>query len=105
MADAINYINKSFTNDLSLDFIVRYSHMSRADFCRKFKKECGSTFLRYVNNLRAAYAHSLLSETDMPVSKIAEKAGFSSVIHLDRIFKSIHGISPSELRRRERSKP
>ncbi|MGN1203374.1 MAG: helix-turn-helix domain-containing protein, partial [Eubacterium sp.] len=79
--------------------IIKYSHMSRANFCRVFKKETGNTFLQYLNNLRIAYAHSLLTETNMPIQRISEKSGFSSVLHFDRVFKNIHGITPSAMRK------
>lgn len=102
IADVLNYINYHFTESLSLDFIVNYSHMSKANFCRIFKKETGNTFLQHLNNLRVAYAHSLLIETNMPIQKIADKAGFSSVMHFDRIFKNTHSMSPSEFRRQNR---
>lgn len=99
LANALNYINRNFTKELTLDFIVDYAHISKANFCRIFKKETGSTFLQYLNNLRVAYAHSLLIETDLSIQRIADKAGFSSVLHFDRVFKSIHGITPSAMRK------
>ena len=99
IARAINYINQHFTENITLDFIVDYSHMSKANFCLVFKKETGSTFLEYINNRRVAYAHSLLIETDMPIQRIAEKTGFSSTLHLDRVFKSIHGTTPRGIRK------
>lgn len=102
IADVLNYINHHFMEDLSLDFIINYSHMSRANFCRVFKKETGNTFLQYLNNLRVAYAHSLLTKTNMSIQNIAEKTGFSSVLHFDRIFKNIHGSAPSIIRKRDK---
>lgn len=101
LADALNYINRYFAKDITLDQIVSYAHMSKANFCRVFKKETGDTFLNYLNSLRVAYAHNLLIETDMKIQDIAVKAGFSSVLHLERVFKKVHGISPSAMRKRE----
>ena len=100
LAGVLNYINRHFNEDLTLDLVVQYAHMSKANFCRVFKRETGNTFLQYLNNLRVAYAHSLLVETDMQIQKISEKAGFSSLLHFERVFKNAHGITPSAVRKK-----
>ncbi len=98
-AKAVSYIVKNYKNDITLDFIADYVHMSKSHFCYVFAKETGSTFLQYVNNLRAAEAHRLLLETDMKIHEISDNTGFHSVAHMTRIFKEIHGISPTAFRR------
>lgn len=102
-AYTLNYINNHFKDDLTLDFISEYAHMSKTHFCRVFKKETKTTFLQYINNLRIAYAHNLLIETDRSINTIAENAGFSSLLHFERVFKQIHGITPSAMRKRHHS--
>lgn len=94
MVDVLNYINSHFNKELSLEFIVKYAHMSKSNFCRAFKAEMGTTFLRHLNNLRVAQAHSLLVNTDKSIQKISEETGFSSLLHFERVFKTIHGVSP-----------
>ncbi len=96
---AVSYIVKNYKNDITLDFISNYVHMSKSYFCYVFAKETGSTFLQYVNNLRAAEAHRLLLETDMKIHEISNNVGFHSVAHMTRIFKEIHGVSPTAFRR------
>ncbi len=73
--------------------------MSKSHFYSVFAKETGSTFLQYVNNLRAAEAHRLLLETDMKIREISDNVGFHSVAHMTQIFKEIHGVSPTAFRR------
>lgn len=86
--------------DISLDDIIKHVHMSKSYFCKVFKKETGHTFLQYINDMRTVYAHRLLTESDMPIQKIAENAGFSSIAHFERVFKQAHGISPREMRKK-----
>lgn len=100
-AKAIYYINKNYGQNISLDFIADYAHMCKSHFCYVFAKETGTTFLQYLNSLRAAEAHRLLLETDLPVHQISDKLGFSSTAHMTRIFKSIHGLSPSAFRKQK----
>lgn len=98
-AKAVSYIVANYKHDITLDFISNYVHMSKSHFCYIFAKETGSTFLQYVNNLRAAEAHRLLLETDMKIREISDSVGFHSVAHMTRVFKGIHGVSPAAFRR------
>ena len=97
---AISYIVKNYKKDINLNFICDYVHMSKSHFCHLFSKETGSTFLQYVNNLRISEAHRLLLETDMKIHEISDNVGFHSVAQMTRVFKSIHGVSPSQLRKK-----
>lgn len=99
MAEVLNYINSHFNEDISLEFITNYAHMSKSNFCRIFKEETGTTFLQHLNNLRVAHAHSLLVTTNKSMQKIAEETGFSSLLHFERVFKNIHGTAPSVVRK------
>lgn len=99
LAAALTYINTHFNEEISLDFISDYMHMSKSNFCLVFKKEVGDTFINYINSLRIARVHMLIRSTDMPLSSIAEQTGFASVDYMTRTFKKIHGISPSSMRK------
>jgi AraC-like DNA-binding protein len=47
-------------------------------------------------------AASLLAGTDIPISELAQRAGFSSGVHLSLAFRRETGITPSAYRRRFR---
>ena len=100
--EALRYINLNYTSPISLERVCGIAHMSRSNFCLAFKKAVGDTFVSYVNTLRVAQAHRLLMTTDLSLSEIAERAGFSSADYFTRVFKSIHGIAPAKLRREGR---
>lgn len=101
---ALRYINLNYTEPITLDLICDRAHMSRSNFCLAFKKAVGDTFVNYINTLRISQAHRLLTTTDLPLSEIAAKTGFASVDYLTRVFKKIHGIAPSKIRRENRAK-
>ncbi|MCC8160370.1 MAG: AraC family transcriptional regulator [Oscillospiraceae bacterium] len=98
---AVAYINANYEYEINLDFISDYVHMSKSNFCLVFKKTMGETFVNYLNAVRLSQAHKLLSSTDMRLNEIAAKTGFSSADYMSRIFKRTHGVSPSELKRKE----
>jgi len=93
------YIDLHYKEDIEVKDMLKLAHMSKSSFYRSFKDITGDSFSHYLNHLRAAKAHELLSQTNLPLYKIAENTGFSSTAHMTRIFREIHGISPSEYRR------
>lgn len=95
---ALRYINLHFNENITLDFISDYAHMSKSNFCLVFKKIMGETFVDYLNTLRIARVHKLLITTNLHLGDIAEQSGFASVDYMTRMFKKIHGISPSRMR-------
>lgn len=104
LASTLSYINTHFNENITLDFISNYAHMSKSNFCLVFKQTVGDTFINYLNSLRITYVHKLLQTTDISLTQIAEQTGFASVDYMTRTFKKIHGISPSEMKKNITSK-
>lgn len=100
---ALLYINMNYTKNISLDFISEYTNMSKSNFCLAFKKAVGDTFVNYLNTLRTSQVHKLLLTTSLNLTEIAAQTGFSSVDYLTRTFKKIHGISPSQMRKNNKT--
>lgn len=97
--DVLLYIDGHYHESIGPENMMRLSHMSKSNFYRAFKRVTGDSFSHYLNRLRAAKAHELLLKSGLPLHEIAKKTGFSSTAHMSRIFKEIHGVSPSGYRR------
>lgn len=54
---------------------------------------------QFVNDLRLEYASKLLVTTDLPITEIMSKAGFSNASVFSRYFSRKYQISPSQYRR------
>lgn len=93
------HIEQHYNEQISLEDMIALSHMSKSGFYRAFKKITGTSFQHYLNNYRAVKVHKFIADKKIPLKKIAERTGFSSTAHMTRIFREIHGISPSEYRR------
>ena len=106
LAEAIDYINNHYKEDINLDIITDVVHISKYHFSRLFHKATGATFLQYLYNVRLVNVHSLLAETNLNLNEIAIRTGFSSSAHLSRIFKQVYNVSPQKFRRmlKEKSK-
>lgn len=101
--EAIQYINRHYAENLSLDFISAHVHLSKYYFCRQFSQTTGATFLDYLNNIRLSKAYQLLMNTDLSIDKIATQTGFSSSVQLSRTFCSVYKVTPTAFRRKEKA--
>ena len=72
-------------------------------FCRLFKKGTGKSYIDYLNYVRVSTAEELLRTTDLSISIIMEKTGFTSLSYFTKVFKNQNGISPSSYRKHIRS--
>ncbi len=71
----------------------------KSNFCKIFKNTVGDTFHNMLNRQRVENACCYLRETVMPISEIAQRAGFSEAKTFCRVFRSVSGITPGEYRK------
>lgn len=105
ISTAVRHLLANFRNEIRLDEILRLTGMSKATFCRQFKRHSGKTFSEFVTHLRLQAAQSELIQTDRSVLEIALACGFSEVSFFNRIFRRLARCSPSEYRAREHQRP
>lgn len=96
---AIKYMNENYAQRLSLEEIAEAACISKYYFSRKFKEVTGATVLEYLNNIRLTKVHNLLLKTEYTTEEIARATGFSSSVHLIRVFKEAYCISPKAFRK------
>ena len=82
----------------SVDEIISMSGYSHTHFCAIFKKYFSKSFKAYVNELRVAYARSMLISTDSSVLDISLTVGYSSLSHFIQCFKKSTGLTPGQYR-------
>lgn len=74
--------------------------MTPEHFIRSFKRAYGRTPQNYRIHYLILQAKSLLSDTRLSVSGIADICGYSDQYYFSRLFKKHTGVTPSEYRRR-----
>ncbi|NLC68788.1 MAG: AraC family transcriptional regulator [Clostridiaceae bacterium] len=97
--EAIEYINRNYMKDLTVEEAARKSMLSQSYFSYLFKSITTKTFTEYLNDLRISRAMELLASTDKRVLDICYEAGFNNVNHFNRLFKQKTGVSPRTYRR------
>lgn len=72
---------------------------SESKLKKGFKYYNGVSIYKFVQEKRLEKAHLLLTETEKPVSTIAQECGFVSAAHFSRTFKKKFGYRPTDVQR------
>ncbi len=90
-----NYIDKNYTNPITLDHLSSQFYVNKYTMLRKFKAVYGISPIRYVNCLKINTAKKLLKEKNMMVSEISSYLGFENIYSFSRSFKDNVGMAPT----------
>lgn len=97
--DILKYISEHYHETITLDQAANIIGYDKSYFCRQFRKITGMTFHRYLNSYRVTIACQLLWDENISISTVAERAGFASSKMMNRLFKDILGVTPTEYRK------
>lgn len=99
MDEITDYIQNHYMDpDISLTSVADLFHVSESYLSFTFKAQKGINFFTYLEDLRIAHAKSLLRQTNLKISEIAEQSGYASANSFCRAFKRKTGISASSYR-------
>lgn len=96
--EALHYIHVHYMQDLSLEKVSTFVHVSPSYLSRLFYRELGETFVHYVTRYRLQKAQALLTQTDKPVYEIAERVGYNNSKYFLKLFKKQFRMTPGEFR-------
>jgi transcriptional regulator GlxA family with amidase domain len=88
---------------ITIEEAAQFVAMSERNFLRRFKMEMGVTPSDHLLYVRIDKCCHLLSETDLPVDKIARRCGMGSGGQLSKVFRRHLGVTPTEYRASKRS--
>jgi AraC family transcriptional regulator len=95
-----HYIEENVERRLDTDELARVAYISRAHFCRAFKRAFGVTVHQFVVKRRIERAKHLMLTTSATLGEIAASCGMSDHSHLSRVFRRAVAESPSAWRKR-----
>ncbi len=98
VAKAMRFLKAHALEPISVEDVLHANPMARRTLERKFRQTFGVPIVEQIRQIRINQARSLLANSDLPVTEVAEKCGFSSYNYLNRIFKEFTGLSPSQYR-------
>lgn len=92
------YIARNIEQDITLEGIAGYVHLSPTYCSHIFRKYENETIKSYIRELRLKQACEMLAYTNHSISYIAESLGYCDLFYFSNIFKKNIGVSPTEYR-------
>lgn len=93
----MHYIERHFTDKLTLDMIAEYADISVSKLCHSFKERHSVAVFEYILGLRLGNARSLIrSEPGLQIKTVATASGFDDVSYFCRAYKKKFGKTPKE---------
>lgn len=97
--DVLQYIRSHMAEPIRTADIAAYCGKSRGGLTTEFKKQTGRTLSDFIQQQKMQEAETLLLKTEQNLSQISSLLGFSSQSHFTRVFKEVHGMTPTEFRK------
>lgn len=83
---------------ITLEILADKLECSTRHLSRYIKEYYGKSFHDLKNDFRMAQAAAELYESDISISQLSDKLGFSSYVYFEKVFKKYYKMSPSAYR-------
>jgi LacI family transcriptional regulator len=102
VAEALRLIRRRACEGIGVGDVVRSIPLSRSMLERRMRRAIGRSPKEEILRVRFARVRELLATTDLPLARVAERAGFTHVQYLCEAFARREGETPGAYRRRTR---
>lgn len=96
------YINKNYTENLSINNMCEIFACSRTTLINNFRKRYGINIGDYINNRRLSAAAEKLEKSEDRINKISAECGFRDQNYFSKVFSKKYGLTPSEYRKKHK---
>ena len=93
------YIQEHYDQVLSLDILAEKVYLTPHYLSSIFIQEKGIGINKYLKNVRMEKARQMLMETNMKISEISQRVGYSSLSYFCRSFRNEYGLTPDQYRK------
>lgn len=100
LKSVIEYVKCNYASPISLEEVAGVAAFNPEYFCRFFKKYTGLTFLDYLAGVRLTHIYQDLISTDLTISDILDKNGFTNYKLFMKKFKETYGDTPLAVRKK-----
>lgn len=99
IGNVLEMIDRDYSNKLTLDDLCRKTDFTRTYFEFLFKQATNLSPMRYLLDIRVKKAIDLLMETNLTITEIAYRVGFSDSNYFIRQFHKAVGKTPLQYRK------
>lgn len=99
LALSVDYMMAHLNEPIRISMLSTITGYSESRFFELFKNATGDTPLNWFIRARMHWAGELLKNSRQPIKRIAWQVGYADQFYFSRLFKSVHGLSPSHYRK------
>ncbi|MDS0524811.1 GyrI-like domain-containing protein [Clostridium sp. SHJSY1] len=100
MNSALNYIEENLDGEIDNEIIAQKACCSNYNFQRMFSFIADVTLAEYIRRRRLTQAAFDLQKTDITILDVSLKYGYDSPVSFARAFQNLHGLKPSEAKKK-----
>lgn len=100
---AKKFIDQNFNQDVTLEQVAKYVHLSPAYFSEVFKKATRMSFIDYKTARKIETAKKLLTTTHLTINEISNKIGYEDPKYFSKLFKRMTETTPYEYREKNKA--
>ena len=104
LRDVLTWMSQHYSSNVRLAQMADMVGMTESSFSRFFKKNTGTTFSRYLSELRVAKTCELLIRSELPITRISQDVGYDNLSNFNKTFRHLRGMPPSRYRHTKRQK-
>ena len=97
--ETLRYIADNIHKNILVSDLVANVAISRRSLEYRFQRSIGHNMTDEINSLRIISMKRLLADSSCKINTLYKQAGFSSALHMRRVFTKITGMTPSVYRR------
>lgn len=97
----LSYIHRNFRNKITLEEIAAAANISEREANRIFQKIIQQTPFEYLLSYRLNMAKELLSHSDLSITEISYRCGFTDSAYMGKQFRKANGLTPKEYRQKK----
>ncbi len=94
--DLMDFMNKNYMFDLSLEEFANYTGRSLSTFKRDFSKISNLSPQKWLINKRLQAAHNMIKSGKKRITDVAADVGFKNLSHFSKLYKETYGYPPTQ---------
>lgn len=98
IGEVLQIIHRDYRDDIGLETLAEQVYLSPNYLSRLFKKETGTSIVKYITAYRLEKACELLRQTNMKIVDIASETGYANFSYFCSIFRNYYGTTPAKFR-------
>ncbi|TDB66016.1 GlxA family transcriptional regulator [Arundinibacter roseus] len=102
---AQEYIEKNYTEKISVDELADLVALGRRSFERRFKKATNNSVMEYIQRVKVEAAKRSFESTQKNISEVMFDVGYTDTKAFREVFKKITGLTPLEYRNKYHKRP